>query len=487
VKCSLSHAGEKTAFERALIAVLNDAVSAGNIVLFFNNLPAFIRSAKTIGSDVISIMEPYFTSPNIQIVAIAHPNDYHDVLEQDPVVRQRFEMILLDKPGDDEITRVLERAAERLEAQSGVVFTYGSLGHIIRSVHQHFSDPVMPDKAVDLLIELPARVVRDHRVLVTKHDVDLLIEQKLGVPTQQINATERDTLLHMEDAIHERVIGQDEAVTAVSNAMRRSRAGVRDGNKPIGSFLFVGPTGVGKTETAKALAELFFGNEENMSRIDMSEFSGPRAVDRLIGSPEDGKIGVLSRVIKKRPYGVLLLDEFEKSASEVHDLFLQILDEGFFTDVRGSRVNARDTIFIATSNAASDLIFKRMKEGAQDASIKEEVVEHIIEHNIFKPELLNRFDAVVLFHPLELSHMQKIAALMLNKLQERLRAKGLKLEVTEELVAHVAKQGLDPIFGARPMNRYIQEHVEQAVAMKFIQGDIAAGSTLTLNVKDLEK
>lgn len=483
----VSNTGSKSNFEMMFVKILNDAVEAGNVILVFNNFPAFIQSARALESDVVSLMEPYLSAVNLQILAISQVSSYHDVLEQHPIIRKHFETMLIDKPDNNEVVEVLEKVAERLETQSGVLFTYGTLTEAVTASYQHFSDPVMPDKAIDIIVELPSRVVREQRMLVEKSDVHKLIEEKIGVPTGEIKGDEREALMNMEEELHRRVVGQDEAVHVLSNAMRRSRAGIRDTDRPIGSFLFIGPTGVGKTETAKALAELFFGDEEKMSRIDMSEFSGDNGVSRLIGSYEKNKAGVLSRILKKRPYGVLLLDEFEKSSTEVHDLFLQILDEGFFTDVRGTRVNARDSICIATSNAGSDIIFQRMKEGADPKHIREEVIGHIISQGIFKPEFLNRFDAVVLFHPLEPSHMKIIAELMLERLQERLKTKGLRLEVNDELVEYVAKQGSDPIFGARPMNRYIQEHVEQIVAMKFIRGDIAAGTTFTLSPKELER
>ena len=407
------------------------------------------------------------------------------MLEQDPTIKQRFEHILVEHPGDEEMVEVLQNVAEELEKHSGVLFTYNSLKTVIRAVMDHFSDPVMPDNAIDILVELPAHVIRKHKILVEKQDILDIVEKKTGVPLGQIKEAERETLLNVEDLLHKRVIGQDEAIVVVSNAMRRSRAGVRNTRRPIGSFLFVGPTGVGKTETAKALAALFFGDEKNMTRLDMSEFAGGDAVARLIGSFDGGQIGVLTRTLREHSYGVVLLDEFEKSATQVHDLFLQILDEGFFSDVKGKRVNARNVIFIATSNAGSNLIFEKMQQEVDTKNIQKEIVDHIIKERIFKPEFLNRFDAVVLFHPLELEHIRKISGIMLEKLRLRLRNRGLDMEITSEMVEYVAQQGVDPVFGARPMNRYIQENLEQVIAEKLIRGDIKEGSKFTLLPEDL--
>ena len=267
--------------------------------------------------------------------------------------------------------------------------------------------------------------------------------------------------------------------------MRRSRSGVRSMKRPIGSFLFIGPTGVGKTETAKTLADVFFGNEAQMQRIDMSEYRGVDALERLIGSQTTGQVGTLTKIIKENPYGVLLLDEFEKTNPNIHDLFLQILDEGYYSDMRGKKVNARNIIFIATSNAGSELIWEYMDKGVNLVDAKDDIVNHLINTGKFKPEFLNRFDAVVLFHPLELEHIEKIAGLMLVGLAKRLKKRGLDLQTTPELVKFIAKKGYDRVFGARPMTRYIQENIEQLIADKIIKGEIVQGTHFTLSPEDL--
>ncbi len=482
----VSQSQNKNDLEVQLIKIFNDAVTAGNIILVMNNLPSFVLSAKEMGSDIIRLIEPYFNSPEIQIIALSNKDNYHQILEQDSTIKQRFEHMYVERPDDNETVGVLQQVAEELEAHSGVLFSYGAVKEVIKAVYDHFPDPVMPDKAINILVELPSHVIRKRKILVEKQDVYEIIEQKTGIPLGRIEEKERESLLNIEEGLHQRVVGQDEAIRVVSNAMRRSRAGVRDTKRPIGSFLFIGPTGVGKTETAKALAQLFFENENNMTRLDMSEYTGEEALPRLIGSFEGGKVGILTKTLRERPYGVVLLDEFEKSSKEVHDLFLQILDEGFFSDVKGKRVNARNVIFIATSNAGSSLIFEKIHQNDVDtALVRKEVVEYIIKERIFKPEFLNRFDAVVLFHPLELEHIEEIAGLMLDRLKVRLRGRGLDLNVTDDLVKYVARQGLDPIFGARPMNRYIQENVEQVVAEKFIKGEIKEGTKFRLTVADL--
>ncbi len=482
----VSQTRDKSNFEIMLVKILNDAVSAGNIILIFNNFPAFILSANSVGSDVVSLMDPYFNSSEIQIITLSDRENFHQHLEQDARIMQRFERIIIEQPEDTEMIEILENVAEELERQSGVTFSYNSIKTVISSVNNYFSDPVMPDKAIDLLVELPARVLGKSNLLIKKEDVLELVQQKTGVPLGEIQDREREALLHLEELLHERVVGQDEAITSVSNAMRRSRAGVHNEKRPIGSFLFIGPTGVGKTETAKSLAHVFFGNEEALERLDMSEFSGEDALHRLIGSFENSRVGILTKAIKERPYGVILLDEFEKSSPEVRDLFLQILDEGFFSDMKGKRVNARSSIFVATSNAGSGHIYQLMKNEIDPNDVCDEVISRIIKDGIFKPEFINRFDAVILFHPLREEHAEKIAAIMLDRFKKRLHRRGLDLEITPKLTKYVAKQGFDPVFGARPMSRYIQEKVEQIVADKLIKGEIKEGSRFKLYPHDLK-
>ncbi|MCR4336425.1 MAG: AAA family ATPase, partial [Candidatus Omnitrophica bacterium] len=265
----------------------------------------------------------------------------------------------------------------------------------------------------------------------------------------------------------------------------RARSDIENPDRPMGSFLFLGPTGVGKTETTKALAASFFGSEDTVIRLDMSEYQTSDALKRLIGSFEDNRPGVLSSKLREQSYGVLLLDEFEKTSREVLDLFLQILDEGFFSDSSGKRVNARNLIIIATSNAGSDLIWNMMLEGKGLMEEKDKIVNEIINRGLFKPELLNRFDGVILFHPLTAEDLKKIAGFMLVKLQKRLATKGIELVINDALLKAVTRAGTDPQFGARPMNRAIQEKVEQVIAKKMISGEVKAGSRLELTEAEL--
>ncbi len=475
---------EKVAFETELQKLLRESAKAGNIILVIDNFEKLFQEAKALGSDVLALLDPFLTSPNIQIVALAEIGAFHQTLESNPKVRERFERVLLEGAGVAGSIPVLEDEALRTETTEGVRFTYPALRALAESAERYFFEGVMPDKAVDLLSELVPKMKSGGKKVVVREDVLELVSQKTGIAVSEAKGEERTKLLKLEEVLHERIVGQDEAVKAISGALRRARSGISSPNRPMGSFLFLGPTGVGKTETTKALAQVFFGDEKNIVRLDMSEYEGDDALSRLIGTFESGKAGVLASLLREHPYGVLLLDEFEKTNKEVHDLFLQILDEGFFTDVTGKRVNARNLIIIATSNAASDVIWNMKNEiGGKGKDI---VLTEIINRAIFKPELLNRFDGVVLFRSLTASDLKTIAKFQLQKLGKRLKEKGLDLIITDPLLDFLVSVGQDPKFGARPMNRAIQEKVEQVIADKMLRGELQAGSKVELTGDDLK-
>jgi ATP-dependent Clp protease ATP-binding subunit ClpA len=286
------------------------------------------------------------------------------------------------------------------------------------------------------------------------------VELKTGIPAGQVKDFEKQKLMNLEQLLHERVVGQDEAIVAISQAIRRSRSGLGKTNRPIGSFLFLGPTGVGKTETAKALGDIFFGANVPTVRFDMSEFSNQEALARLIGDSNTNTPGLLANAVREHAYGLLLLDEFEKASKDVHNLFLQILDEGFFSDVQGKKVNLRNMIIIATSNAGTD-------------------IDQLVAHGDFRPELINRFDGVIFFQPLGDINLNKVTRLMLKNLSSRLKEKGIELVITDDLISVLMEKGNDPHFGARPMNRAIADLVEEKIAEGLISGTIKSGSKVS--------
>ncbi|MEI6345890.1 MAG: AAA family ATPase [bacterium] len=485
--------------EALLISIFNEVVKAGNVIVVIDEFALFVRDTAALGIEVQSLLAPYLSSGGVQLIAVSDVHSFHQVLEPKAELMRFFEKILLAPIDSRVLVELLESEIERVERRNGVFFTFPAMKEVVESAERYFSQGSSIDKAHDLIAEIAPFVRGQKRNVVERADVLSVVSTKTGIPLGEASAGEKDVLLKLESILHQRIVGQAAGIQAISNAMRRARSGVNNPKRPMGSFLFIGPTGVGKTEMTKALASVFFGSEDRIMRFDMSEYRTPDALERLIGSASGGAPGLLASHLRDQQYGVLLLDEFEKTNSTVHDLFLQILDEGFFTDASGERVNARNTIIIATSNAGSDVIWKllgNMSGSAAGASVggatgtsiadkKSEIIDSIVERAIFKPELLNRFDDVVLFQPLSPNDMEKVGRLMLAKLNKRLDEKGVSVEVTDELVAYLVKEGCDQKFGARAMNRAIQEKVEQAVAKALLKGEAKPGTVLHIRPEEL--
>ncbi len=473
---------DKQSLEFTLITLFNEAVKAGNNIMVIENLSTFVREAEAMGVFIPELLDPYLATPAIHVVATDTPGAYHTFLEPLGGFARRFAEVLIDEPDLNSTIRVLEGIAQQNENRYQTLFTYASIKTIAEAADRYIVEGVMPDKAIELLIDIATRANQDGVGVIVPDYVNQIVSEKTGIPTGPINESERELLLNLESRLHERVIGQHHAIEAIAGTMRRARAGIQSADKPIGSFLFLGPTGVGKTETAKALALIFFGDEEKMHRIDMSEFSGNDALGRLIGDGVES--GILSDMLREHPYAVLLLDEFEKGSRAVHDIFLQILDEGVFTDAKGDKVNARNTIIIATSNAGSQLILRTIEQRQDLATLNQEIINHIVKEGIYRPELLNRFDNTIIFEPLKLEEQGQIAGLMLKGLYERIRERGFELTITRDLMDILVEKGYDPQFGARPMQRVLQDIVEEKVAQKMISGEAKIGDTIILTKDD---
>jgi ATP-dependent Clp protease ATP-binding subunit ClpC len=453
------------------------------MVVVIEDYPQFVSSCESIGVNIHELLERYLSSPQIQFVMTTNPSTYHHSLETNQALIRQFSQVTIEDPGLSASVRVLEAEAPEQEHLHGVIFTYRALEHIVENADQYIVEGVMPDKALSFMEEIASRAGQQGQKLVTADFVDVHTSNKTGIPTGPIQEEEKDLLLNLETVLHERVVGQDDAIQAIASTMRRARTGIQSKERPMGSFLFLGPTGVGKTETAKTLAHVFFDSDENMERLDMSEFSDDKSLERLIGS--GNKPGVLSTTLREHPYCVLLLDEFEKASDEVHDLFLQILDEGIVTDARGQRINARNTIIIATSNAGSEMIWNLMQEGERPGDHEDKIIDKIIDEHIFKPELINRFDSAVIFESLSEDQQEQIAGLMLNALKERIKDKGYILEIDSSAISKLVTAGYDPKFGARPMRRVIQDVVEEKIARKIIEGSLQKGETIRLEESDI--
>jgi len=475
---------DSNALEVLIRDILFQANGAGNVILVIPNLPAFTEHAETLGVDVVNLLVDFLSSTRMQIVSISDKQGFHQVLEPNLGLMQHFEKVLVEDVNKNSAIKILQNEVHRTEVRDDVFFTYQSLKTIAEGAERYFVGSTYSDKILDLIEEVVVRAKSEGKKVIEAEDAYKIISIKTGVPQGQISNSEKMILGNLEEILHKRVIGQNMAIDAISGSMRRARSGITDPNRPMGSFLFIGPTGVGKTETVKALNEVFFKNENKIIRLDMSEYNGGDAIEKLIGSYSNKTTGILASKIRDQQYGVLLLDEFEKTSDKVKDLFLQILDEGQFNDSQGNKINCRNLIIVATSNAGSQLIFNATQQGKDLSVMKDEIVGQIIDERIFKPELINRFDGTVLFHSLQKDHLQKIAKLMLEKLNKRIVKNGIKIELNEEITDYLVSIGSDPKFGAREMNRKIKDEVESLIADKIISNEIQTGDTILFLIEN---
>ena len=467
---------DKTTLETQISRILSEVIKAGNIIFVIDNLPQLISLSTKLGSDFINLIDPFLAHSSIQVIALSDTADFHKLIESNKTLLGRFETIFVKPLSTEEIIKILTSSALIIEGNYKIIFTYLAIKKLAESANYYFPNGVSSDKASSLLKEIAPWAKRNGSNIVLEDDVLKFIEEKTNIPSSgRFSPIEKEKLLNLELLISEMVIGQKDAIFAVSNALRRARSGIRNENRPMGSFLFLGPTGVGKTETAKALARVFFGGEADMMRLDMSEYQDNDSVKKLIGSFTDDKPGVFSSMVREKQYGVVLLDEFEKTNHDVLNLFLQIFDEGFFSDMLGQKVNVKNIIFIATSNAGSEKIFEMVKSGKNPKDYQEEIIEVIVSSGLFKPELINRFDGTIIFKPLSKEDLQKIAGLMLGRVAKRLIDKGIILNITDELIKFVVLNGTNDVFGARPMNRLIQDEIEGKIATMMISGEIRSG------------
>lgn len=476
----------KGVYEGVMIKVLNEAIAAGNIILVIENFSSFIASGAALGVDVMSVVEPYIAGPGLQMIALADTASFHKNLEPNGKIMKLFEKIDLEEPDKDRALRMLEDACLLLEASSGKIFTYQALARAEELARRFITEGAMPEKAIDLLDEA-ASSAPPETVLIAADNIDEVVKSRTSIPTKDAEGKERGVLLRLEELLHARVVGQERAVSVISDALRRARSGLRAGTRPVGSFLFLGPTGVGKTETAKALAEVYFGGVEFVVRFDMSEFQGADGLSKLIGAFDSQTPGVLASRLREKPFSLLLFDEFEKASREVQNLFLQILDEGIFRDAYGRKVSARETMIIATSNAGASIIWDLLKEGKDPAAIQDTVIDGIRREGVLLPELLNRFDALVVFHPLSREQLEQVALYILRDLARQLEKQDIHFNPSRELATKIVEIGYDPTFGARPMRRAVQDRVEQIISRKILEGTLNRGDSFSLSQAEIDK
>ncbi len=453
--------------------ILWEIKRAGNIVLMIDDIHNLVGMG-TVGQslDIAKFLSEALVDRDLTLIATSNPVDYRKYLEGQEL-GMKLQVINIGEPDKNATIQILEAKAPIIEYRQEVFLTYKALKNTYdlatRYIHEHF----LPIKAISLLEEAAAyaRRKRGKGALVTADDAAQVLSQKTGVPAAKITQKEADNLLNLEDKIHEYMIDQVEAVGAVADALRRSRVELRDTKKPVASFLFLGPTGVGKTELAKTVARLYFEAEENMIRLDMSEYQEKNSVERILGTPGSSGGGILTEAVRKKPFALVLLDELEKAHPDLLNLFLQVLDDGRMTDNEGRVIDFSSTIIIATSNAGTQFIQDEIQKGTPVAHIKDILVREQLKQ-YFRPEFLNRFDAVVVFKPLGMEEIRQIAGLQVKKLQKQLLEKGIDLEVTPEALVELAKAGFDPLFGARPLKRAIQERVSDVLAGYLLKGEI---------------
>lgn len=467
---------------------LREMERAGNVIAILDGLSALLSVGEASGSNLIDVIMPFFSSDTVRVVVIMSNDEYHLRFRNNPDLLQLFEVVNVEPLSPEQTMQVLALTVPVWEKQTRLYIPYKALRAVVHHTSTILPEVPFPEKAFDVLEETLAALQQKGTTTVTEEDIAAIISRKIGFNVGELHATEKKKLLKLEDFIHQRVINQEQGVAAVVRAMIRARAGVSKPDRPIGTFLFLGPTGVGKTETSKALAEAYFGSEAYLSRLDMSEYQGDDAISRLIGTVAH-PTGTLTSLIADHPFTVLLLDEFEKADRRVHLLFLQIFDEGRLSDARGRRFSFNHAIIIATSNAGAEFIRQNVNAAGQlpnnfDAALR----EHILRQDILRPELLNRFDGVVTFTPLSASHVRQVATVMLRKLNKRLDAQhGITVAITDDLIDFLVSIGYNPEFGARPMARAIQNTVEFAVAEKILRGEAEPGQQLTLHSATLAK
>lgn len=535
-------------FEERIKKCLSEVKKAGDVILFIDEIHTIVGAGSAEGAvDAANILKPLLARGEVQVIGATTLNEYRKYIEKDAALERRFSPVTVGEPTADETIKILEGIQDKYEAHHNVKITKEAIKSAVELSIRYINDRFLPDKAIDLIDEAASRVkmrtytmpdsikemeekienlskekedairmqnfekaatLRDNEKAqkeelekekqkwqnknsrsitnLTEEDIAEVIASWTGIPVSKITQDENEKLKHLEETLHKRVIGQDEAVKAVAKAIRRGRVGLKDPNRPIGSFLFLGPTGVGKTELSKALAEALFGNENAMIRVDMSEYMEPHSVSKLIGSPpgyvgyDEG--GQLTEKIRRKPYAVILFDEIEKAHPDVMNMLLQILDDGRLTDATGRTVNFKNTVIIMTSNIGARLITDKTTLGFANNSNTEESKQKDYENTKkdvmselkkqFRPEFINRIDEIIVFHKLSDSDVKQIIDIMLKQVQSRLKEQEINIEFDDTIKDYIAKQGVDINYGARPLKRAIQNNIEDKIAEAILDGII---------------
>lgn len=482
-------------FEERFKAVLDEVLAAkGKIILYIEDIHQIVTAGRTEGSlDAGNLLKPLLAQGQINIIGTTTFAAYRESFELDQALEGRFQRIRIEEPDQDKALTILQGLRENYQDFHGVRLTDEALQAAISLSIRYLSDRYLPDKALDLIDEACAvkkiqlGQAQTEQPDVSREDIASIVERITGIKVQGIMDNEREHLLNLDKLLRQRIVGQDQAVQKVSEAILRSRAGIQNPKRPIGSFLFLGPTGVGKTALAKSLAERLFGNELEMVRLDMSEYMEKHAVARLVGPPpgyvgfEEG--GQLTEAVRRRLYSIVLLDEIEKAHPDVFNTLLQVLDEGRLTDSKGRTIDFKNTILIMTSNIGSQQILESLKSKQGLTAETQEEVLSLLQHS-FRPEFLNRIDDTVIFNPLRAEDMINIVKIMVHQLQERLKHQKIQLHLSEEVYAFLAQNGYQPEFGARPIQRSIMRYLETPLARYLVENKETTELTVQVSLKD---
>ena len=482
-------------FEERFKAVLDEVLAAkGKIILYIEDIHQIVTAGRTEGAlDAGNLLKPLLAQGQINIIGTTTFAAYRESFELDQALEGRFQRIRIEEPDQDKALTILQVLRENYQDFHGVRLTDEALQAAISLSIRYLSDRYLPDKALDLIDEACAvkkiqlGQAQTERPDVSREDIASIVERITGIKVQGIMDNEREHLLNLDKLLRQRIVGQDQAVQKVSEAILRSRAGIQNPKRPIGSFLFLGPTGVGKTALAKSLAERLFGNELEMVRLDMSEYMEKHAVARLVGPPpgyvgfEEG--GQLTEAVRRRLYSIVLLDEIEKAHPDVFNTLLQVLDEGRLTDSKGRTIDFKNTILIMTSNIGSQQILESLKSEQGLTSETQDEVRSLLQHS-FRPEFLNRIDETVIFNPLRAEDMVNIVKIMVRQLQERLEHQKIQLHLREEVYAFLAQKGYQPEFGARPIQRSIMRYLETPLARYLVENKETTEMTVHVSLKD---
>ncbi len=477
--------------ELRLQRVLGDMGKSGNIILYIPDIHNVAAAGSAEGFDASKILAPILSQGLFQVIGSTDYRSYRRYIEPRGDFANSFDMVKVEELSEEDALSVLAIQAGMIEAREGVTMTYGAVKAAVELSKRYIPDRLLPGKAIDLLSETAVEVRRRGAgSLLRDEDVMSIITEKTGIPLNSINANEADKLLNLEESLRARVIGQEAAVKAVASAIRRVRVGMKLANRPVGTFLFLGPTGVGKTELAKALAQIYYGDENAMIRLDMSEYQTVNSVEKLIGyssaaagSETDGG-GILTEAVKRKPFSLVLLDELEKADKNVLNLFLQVFDDGRLTDNWGRTVDFTNTIIIATTNAGSKATSKIFVDEGSNDRVFEMIEPYLLQS--FTPEFLNRFTAKIIFRSLTPQDLDAIAGLQVKQLARRLdEAQGIKVEVAPEALAYLTQIGYSPEYGARFLQRTLQEKLENLIAVEFLKGNIKRGDTFRVGVEAL--